>query len=368
MVFGEPSVTSEQRALLKNNTFSLRPLSSAGMLHAWGALQQAILPSVVFLFALLMLSSGVRVGNEWLVQLLYVVGLFLLLVSPVVAFCLLASGVVAKKLSSVVRWSAVVFWSWWPFWKCALCLFAAYNGTVLGNFLYYEQFLPYRTLNRLQSYSNVDPSTVQGVRLQDAGVVLFNTTAGVDRSRTGCLKNAGTYCIAPIVIGNQLSDSPTDGRHDLFMAGMDCCTCPGEFRCGAWQMPSELLGGLRVLEQNDVEFFKLASQNWAATYGKPVQRPIFFTWSADPVSTWKELRARGLRILTLATFCVPFAFFALVTILNFILGQLTSNGMAAPLDPPLPAGETGRRMARRLLPQMSKYEEDQQAQLGGTGF
>merc|ERR1719401_690631 len=121
-------------------------------------------------------------------------------------------------------------------------------------------------MQRLQAYSGIDPSSVSGKRLQDAGVVAFNASAGVDRMRAGCLKNGATFCVAPVVPGGELSPDSSKTQ-DLFMVGTDCCSCPGEFRCGDWNIPKPL-GGLRVFDADKHSLFKLAAEERAVTHGR----------------------------------------------------------------------------------------------------
>eukprot|EP00448_Togula_jolla_P003959 CAMPEP_0170600364 /NCGR_PEP_ID=MMETSP0224-20130122/17294_1 /TAXON_ID=285029 /ORGANISM="Togula jolla, Strain CCCM 725" /LENGTH=310 /DNA_ID=CAMNT_0010925083 /DNA_START=243 /DNA_END=1175 /DNA_ORIENTATION=- len=290
---------------------------------------------------------------------------FILIVSPTVAFVVLCVGILTTTCRSRVRWPPVVYWAWWPsvrFWSCVLALVL---GMKIGNYLWENQFEPYQQMMRLQAYNNVNPSEVQGVRLQDAGIALFNETAGVDRGRTGCLKNGPTYCIAPIVKGGQIMQgNEADGQFDLFMAGTDCCSCPGEFRCGQWDMPSPVLGGVRIVDSTDNQFYKLAAEAWSGLYGKPVRRPIFFKWVADPVKAWGNLRSNGVKFEALALLCIPLGLVLLMFIANGLIRLLNTYGWAAPMEAPLPPPGLGRMMSAKFLPNMHRHQQDAEAQQG----
>jgi len=355
------SVTAEQRSLLGRNNHSLRPLSTAGHLDVWQVFRFTWLPLLIFVFTLLCVTSSPRFEQEAVVLMVRMVGLVLLLATPTISLAVLVFGIVVTKFHSCVRWSAATYWAWWPLWKFVLCLLAAVVACTIGNFVWYRHFLPYQQMQRLQAYNNVNPAAVRGVRMQDAGVVVFNTSAGVDRGRTGCLVNGATYCVAPILLGTDLATAP-DGEHDLFMAGYDCCSCPGEFRCGDWDRPAPALGGMRIVSIADNPFYRLAAEKWAATYGKPIRQAIFFEWAANPVATWRRMRTQGVRILTLSLLGCPFLLLMLAFLLNGVFKFMNESGYAAPVDTPVPPAGLGNAMSKSFLPQMHKHYTDQQEQ------
>lgn len=360
-------MTHEQRSLLNKNTHSLKPLSAAGHLNVWQVFVQPFVPICIFLFALGILTITPRYSNPDTIVVLCGIGLFAGLLYPTIAFLLVVIGVVSTKLRTRIRWAPVIFWSWWPCWKFSACVIAAAAGIGIGDYIWYNQLLPYHQMDRLQAYDNVNPSTVEGVRMQDAGVVEFRNDAGVDRSRTGCIQNGATYCIAPVVMNGKVEEGSEPGvTYDFFMAGKDCCNCPGEFRCDDWNMPSSTLGGMRIVDQGDRAFYRLASEQWASLYGKPVEHPIFFTWSDDPVQDWHDLRSTGSREVGLACLCVPFALITYAFLANGVLGILFDRGYAAPSEAPMPPQGMGRGMAARFLPQMHKYTSESHAQQTGT--
>jgi len=358
---GGYGVSSEQKALLHNNNYSLRPLGTVGHLSSLQACLVAAPPSLAFVFCLLLLASAdLRTISELLVTFVYVVGVAAFLLYPVLSLGVLSFGVIASFLQTRVRWSAVMFWMWWPITKVVMLLLAVSFGTALGNHLWHAHFLPHAQLHKLQAYQTVDPGA-SGVRLQDVGIAVFNASAHVDRVRSGCVKNRVTYCVAPILRG-----TGEQAQHDLFMAGTDCCTCPGEFRCGDWNVPVSSLGGLRVLDHSSWEFFKLAADDWSASVaGRPVKHPVFFTWSAQPAQAYRELEDNGYRLLVLGLLAGPFFFLFMVTALNGVLVLLAECGVVAPLEPPVPPGGIGKSLAARLLPNMyrqhAKFEEQRRS-------
>jgi len=373
----ENSVSSEHRSLLHSKNFGLRPLSTSGHLNLWKVFCLALEPTIVFCFGLSMLTLDFRFANPQVDLLIYGLGLVLLLIYPAVAFVLLLVGVIASLRKA--RWSAVAYWAWWPFWRLALCVAAAAFASAIGDHLWYTSFYPHIRLTRLQGYRQIDPMTVSGSRLQDAGLVTFNRSAGVDRARGGCLKNGATYCVAPVLRGGevptpdqealQYGHSNTDTSHhqnyDIFMAGVDCCSCPGEFRCGDWNKPLETggyLGGIRVMDADRRKFFRLAAEEWATTHGKAVTHPVFFEWVEEPVTALRDMKDRGNQLRILSYFVLPLAFLVSCLVLNGIFSALIASAWAAPLDTLLPPPGIGRMLSSKFLPHMYHHDADQRRQ------
>lgn len=294
------------------------------------------LPIIAFLFTVLILiQTDFRYFNEQEVTLIHAIGIVVLLAYPTIALGVLIFGIIATRVHSKIRWSAVVYWTWWPFFRLVMCCLAVVLGTALGNYLWYHQFLRYTQLQRLQAYQNIDPYRASGVRLQDAGIATFNRNATVDRLRTGCTTDGATYCIAPIVPNGKISLA-----RDLFMVGVDCCACPGEFRCGDWNVPGEL-GGMRVVDDHDRQFYRVAAEKWSATYGPKLRHPIFLRWETEPLDALRELQERGRRLLALGLLATPGLFYLLAVALNGLLGLLVELGHVAPVEVPAPTQGIG---------------------------
>lgn len=362
-------VPSEQQALLKRRNFSIRPLSAAGQLSAWRLLVLIWPPVVAYLFTLLLLTwADFRYTSAGLMSVLYYVGLFFLLLAPVIGIGLLVAGVAHTRMEARVRWSAAVYWSWWPFWRFVLCVAAVACGTYIGNDLWSNKLLPYVRLARLQAYSNVNPHASGGRRLQDAGVVAFNSTVGVDRTRSGCLKNGATYCVAPITIGRDVVLDSGDGTwtQDLFMAGVDCCDCPGEFRCGDWSSPQPP-GGLRLFNPERDSFFRLAAEDWASTLHRSVGHPLFFEWKADPLVAFNDLSRTGNHMKTMALLIGPILIVLAAVVLNGLLKLLCHIGWVVPLETALPPPGLGRAMRSHFTPHMH-YDRSQGGDVDQTKY
>jgi hypothetical protein len=263
-----------------------------------------------------------------------------------------------------------------------------YAGTSLGNFIWWNYLLPHKQYSLMQGYQQIDPLTVGGMRLQDSSIVFFNESAGVDRARTGCLKNGATYCLAPVMFANNTagtagknsaqlpypqneppnydifnSDFTHRQQYDIFMVGTECCTCPGEFRCGDWNKPGAL-GGMRVLDEGTQQFYKLASQDWATTYGKRVVHPIFYEWVNDPMAVYQAWPVKAEKYIIAATILAPSLAFLSVFVLNWILRLLCEKKLAAPISTLVPSSGVGRDLSKRFLPNMYEQQMEQEAHEG----
>jgi len=265
----------------------------------------------------------------------------IVMIAPILAVVIYVGGIWTTIRSSVARFSAVVFWLYWPFWRLAAMLVAVVLACSYGDHLWYNYFQLYEEYYRLQAYDNVDSYIVSGNRLQDAGLVVFNTSSGVDRSKAGCIVNGHTYCVAPIiqtgVVKPGVAQSKS-GVQDLFMAGIDCCNCPvTDFRCGDWDDSSGKLGGMRLLDAEKNRMFNLAAEKWMATYQKVSSHGVFFEWANEPIVAWKMLWNHGFHLAMLYCIFGVCGSFLLMVILNGLMRLLREFQIAAPIDekPPL---------------------------------
>jgi hypothetical protein len=257
-------------------------------------------------------------------------------VIPAVSLGVYTFGIYKTVRHSVARSSAVLFWLYWPFCRFVACVVAAGLAWTVGNNIWYNQWQLYYEYAHLQAYDNVDTYTVTGSRMQDAGMVVFNETNGVDRARGSCLVSDHIYCIAPIVQGGKLDRLDKQNRvgiNDIFMAGIDCCSCPmTDFRCGDYADPHTPIGGMRMLNEESRKLFRVAMQKWSVDWDQHTSHGIFFNWVNDPVTVWKEMWAHGWNLWQLAVIFGVFAPFLGNVILNGFMKVLREFQIAAPLD------------------------------------
>lgn len=263
--------------------------------------------------------------------------------------------------------SSIMFWGFWPTVTLALSLVSAFPGAIAGEWLWTANLSPYFQYKELQMYKDVNPSHVSGQRLQDAGMIDFTSLVEMDRGKGGCFMHTGhTYCVAPIVDGGEvkftLNDMPQSGSFDYFAVGIDCCTCPNkDFRCGEWDNPYAQ-GAFRSLDYKSRPFYKLALDDWIASYGKPVKNPLFLEWVEGPEWKWKTFWNTALYAGWLAVTCAFAASLTIGFLLDKILQVLWGQDIVAPRVGLAPAPRCGR-LTEALLPRMFYYYQDEQEQL-----
>lgn len=333
------------------------------------ALHVALLSTVVF--SLVVWSYVVGSGWGPLSWLLYSFGILLTIFRVLVVLVLLASVVYAQYWKSCYR-KAIIFWAWLPCVHIIHCSLALVVGNVLGHFMYQTYLGPYHELSRLKVYKGINPAVTSGTEVMDAGLVEFNdyTAVGIDRARGSCYKNYGhTYCIAPIVNNGKMTpigtgNSPSNGMYDYFAVGVDCCTCPNtDFRCGEWFNP-DANGGLRSIDADARPFYHLAVDNWAASYGKDVGHPVFFTWVQDPVRSFNGYWEKSIYIGVLTVLLWLVTTFTCALMLAQAFQVLIRNSIASPLDtPPPPPGL--EKIWYWFLPSMLYFAEEERRQYLG---
>eukprot|EP00929_Paragymnodinium_shiwhaense_P052825 TRINITY_DN26456_c0_g1_i1.p1 TRINITY_DN26456_c0_g1~~TRINITY_DN26456_c0_g1_i1.p1 ORF type:complete len:382 (+),score=87.08 TRINITY_DN26456_c0_g1_i1:97-1242(+) len=368
----DAGITPEQRRLLQSKNHGFNQLVATGSMRLGEMLNFVGLPVVIFEFCLICLCSSLRYHQEDLLAHVRITGLMFFLTVPTVTIFVFLVGVMLSREHTVVSWPAVTYWGYWPFWRALLCWAAMYSASDIGNHLWYTYFLPHLQLDRLQVYHQLDPDQAPGRRLQDAGVVEFDAKAGVDRAKASCLRSGSVYCIAPIIVGDEINASSRGGSQDLFMAGRDCCSCEGEdvggFRCGDWSKPiskigyAKQIGGLRVVNGNYNDFYRLASDDWATTYHKEVNHAIFFEWVDHPALALQDMQNRGERLMWCALLGAPLASLILGQLLRVLFGYLRETGAAAPTGAPVPVG-LGHGVNKRFFPDMHADREERQAQM-----
>jgi len=264
---------------------------------------------------------------------------------------------------------SIRYWSWWPVFSLLLCLASFAYGVEIGHELWDCCVGPWWQMRRLQHYRDLDPSVTSGTQVQDAGLVDFARGVDIDRSKGGCFVNDGhTFCIAPILQGGNLrdglSDAPEVGTYDFFAVGMDCCTCPNNnFQCGEWNNPLAV-GGSRSLDVRNRPNYKLATDQWSATYMKAVKHPLFFEWVQEPVYTFNQKKRWAIDVAVLAAFAPFPLLIGLVFVLDVIRQILVRQNILATVDTPIPP-RGFERAWERFLPTMLKHALDEDRQLLG---
>merc|ERR1719160_2030554 len=138
-----------------------------------------------------------------------------------------------------------------------------------------------------------------GQNVLDAGQFYFVKGSKLDPLRAWHFRQKDVYCVAPIIapVSNgtwpvpnmTYPNVPLTQSYDFWAVGKDCCSVSSsDFRCGAYNNPLAR-SAIRVLDEQDLKFYRLAVEQAETLYGIMATHPVFFEWSQDPlevVNTW----------------------------------------------------------------------------------
>jgi len=196
---------------------------------------------------------------------------------------------------------------WYQF-STLMLLIAVVLSIVCGDMNYWYFMQPYYDIVGLNTYASVNPATAKGQQLMDAGRAYFSDGAQLDLKRTMGFQNIDLYCVAPIVLGSEPLYS-----YDFWAVGLNCCSgVSSDFRCGEFNNP-HARSGLRLMNEEQRPFFRLAVQMAQAAYKIQANHPLFFYWMQDPVAEVNSYRERGVDfyLLGVMTF-FAFNFFCVI--------------------------------------------------------
>lgn len=180
-------------------------------------------------------------------------------------------------------------------WAAAIFLLvnlAFFAALIFGYRNYGLYMQPYYSSAELNSYTDIDASSMAGKAFMDAGMVKFKAGSHLDLSKSTGFMNLNMYCVAPIVSSGK---APTS--YDFWAVGTNCCTgAKDNFACGQASSlkTAKTTGGLRLMSASELPFYKLAVTQAATNYGVKAEHPIFFHWVQDPTDALTEHRNHGV--------------------------------------------------------------------------
>jgi hypothetical protein len=178
----------------------------------------------------------------------------------------------------------------WFIFLFATSLFAWFAGIIAGDLNFWQNMQPFYDVMNLNTYPSVDPSKASGQQLMDAGQIIFAQGTKVDLSLSNGLKNLDTYCVAPITIGDEPLSS-----YDFWAVGLNCCSAAtSDFQCGEFNNPNAK-GGLRLMDDGQRSFYRLAVQQAEATHKIKANHPLFLYWMQDPHEEIQAYQDAGLK-------------------------------------------------------------------------
>jgi len=176
----------------------------------------------------------------------------------------------------------------WFTYTALMVLAMAIAGTQMGLGNYKSYSKPYFDVNQLKVVSGIDASTVQAKTVMDGGLFNFKYGNHLDIQKSWHFRWQTTYCVAPIVTNDT---APLSQEYDFWAVGKECCsTGAADYHCGAWRTQGTA-GGIRVVNEGDLYYYKLAVQQAESLYGISAPTPIFLSWSPAPwleVESWNQ--------------------------------------------------------------------------------
>jgi len=195
--------------------------------------------------------------------------------------------------------------TWFVFLFLTLMI-AIIVGATLGSINFHSFMQKYYDYVNLNDYPSVNVATTRGTQLMDGARVNFIKGTNVDLRKAMGFKNLNTYCVAPITVTNTNNMRAELANYDFWAVGMDCCSSDmADYHCGEYNNPNAR-GGLRLLQDDERPFYRLAVQQAEAMYHINAPHPLFFYWTADPVKemeSWKEEGYKFFFIAMLVHFC-----------------------------------------------------------------
>jgi hypothetical protein len=159
-----------------------------------------------------------------------------------------------------------------------LSLAAWFLGYSLGGGNFTHLMRPYYDINRLNVYPSVNPALYGGQQLMDAGQIQFTPGTHLWLQRSVGFKNDDTYCVAPIVSGQNTSQK----TYDFWAVGINCCSAhTSDYHCGEYSNPA-VAKGLRLMDDSKRDMFRLTVKKAQAQFNMTVSHPIFLHWLTDP--------------------------------------------------------------------------------------
>jgi len=207
-----------------------------------------------------------------------------------------AAGEARKKNAGAGKeptWYIFIFLALLLAWGC---------GFVFGDVNFFTNLQPFYDVTNLNTYTRIDPSKFRGQQLMDAGRVVFTSDTKLDLRRSMGFKNVDQYCVAPITIGDENATYKTLPTYDFWAVGTGCCSGnSADFHCGEFNNPAAH-AGLRLMNDGQRAFFRLAVQQAEAAYNIKAVHPLFFYWMQDPIDEVNAYQDEGFRYFVLGMF------------------------------------------------------------------
>lgn len=180
----------------------------------------------------------------------------------------------------------------WFVFLAGTCALAFVIAGLAGESNYFGYMKPYYNIGHLHHYQDIDTNAVLGQNLMDAGWIEFKQDTALDLARSMGFKDHDVYCVAPIVT-KAASGAAAAASVDFWAVGKNCCSgVQADFHCDGFSDPTSR-GGVRLMNDDDRLFYRLAVQQAEATYKMTATHPLFFEWVRDTDEATNQYAQRG---------------------------------------------------------------------------
>lgn len=269
---------------------ALNPLTSGGRkrFNVIAMCIAVLLPWFVFVATLALRCSELSYRSPDRCDVLVSALALLLLVVAIIMVALHIKARLAGEVSDEPSWSSFV---------AVTALISLIVASFIGQGIFLSYTRPFYDVDNLNEYASVDPMTMRGQELMDAGKVTFVAGTSLDLKRAMSFKNVDSYCVAPITGPSRQPLS----SYDFFAVGKNCCdgdygdTSVVNFKCGAYDSTTAN-GGIRLVKDDERAWYRLAIQQAESAYGIKANHPLFFTWVENSDQGLEQQRQDSYRI------------------------------------------------------------------------
>lgn len=171
----------------------------------------------------------------------------------------------------------------WHTYFCVIFGLSFVYACVVSEMNYWYFTNQFYSLRSMRTYSDVNPAETSGMRVMDAATVGFVNDARVVTDMAMSFTTWDVYCVAPIASPEGIpSQGGKMASYDFWAVGVNCCKSgQTNFMCGEHD---NILAkkGLRLVDPEQLKYFRLAVQQAEAQYGIEAKHPVFFHWVQDP--------------------------------------------------------------------------------------
>lgn len=209
----------------------------------------------------------------------------------------------------------------WYTYAAGACFTATIAATVFGYYVFFTETIKFGDYLTLNTYAAINPAVNVGQTVMDSGRVYFSHGVALDFKKTAGFKHGDTYCVVPIGHTTR-GEMDKLATYDFWAVGVNCCEEPRKFHCGANVMNPQIRSGLRLMNPDQLPFFRLAVQQAEAAYGITAAHPVFYHWTQDPLMEIYKHKAQAVRFFVIGTFVFFISNFVCVITSVFAFAKL----------------------------------------------